>query len=176
MSPKGARRTESPLEKMVQQPQSWVWCLFGALHHVPSNRSLSVIQRCHPQPIFPSFALSLDFQWVHLCYIFRSRDFLCKEWELSWSCFFPSVRAWTDFCCIITQFPFQFHSRGNSFVRDTLLDCVLLFLLDHFLSIGVYPKFGIFAFAHTIIILPLHHILPSAWIERLARDTRLDAG
>lgn len=132
----------------------------------------SVVQRFSQQ--FPAFARFLIFQGTASKLHFQ-QGFSLQEWELSWSCFclFARGRAPRR---IITQFPFQFHSRGDRSVTDTLLDRAFCFL-DHFLLYWRIPptKFGTLHLRRSSS--PYHSTsFYSTWIERFERHPLLDLG
>jgi len=91
---------------------------------------------------------------LNLPYMLATYPFIARFIQLSWhtsrrhchrgSSFEEQVSLWLYICftrgrvrCIIPQFPFQFCTRGDSLVRDTLLDRAFFSRFVPF--IGVYP-------------------------------------
>lgn len=71
---------------------------------------------------------------------------------------FRSVRARTDPRRMIAQFSFQFHSRGDRFVRDTSLDRAFASWIISFLDWRIPPQSWHIAFAH-ITTIPQYIII-----------------
>lgn len=155
----------------MQQPRIGFWCyLAHCIMSIPSffSPSFGAAALSHFLPVSLAFLIFNGYIYA----TFSAGIFFARSGELSWSCLFLSVPAWTDVFRIITQFPFQFHSKGQPLCKRYLARLRVAFLVGSFsLSIGVYPQiWHLCICAYHLHLLLHHHISASAWIERRARE------